>query len=153
MLFLKQTMRRLLLLMSLFGLKVKQLNSARRQIRRNGEGGGGGLGGHNPVAGFCDFRLCGQQKHQPHLSSHYRGVGKSIGRAFLSISPAPRGLDRTRLRQMIKMERHKQCQKLGGSGNADLRPPQGVTSQTLYIYVVVNFLSQVIFIFPLFQLR
>ena len=59
MLFLKQTVRRLLLLMSLFGLKIKQLNSARRQIRRSGEGGGGGgLGGHNPVAGSCDFRLC-----------------------------------------------------------------------------------------------
>ena len=45
MLFLKQTVRRLLLLMSLFGLKVKQLNSARRQIRRNGDEGGGGSGG------------------------------------------------------------------------------------------------------------
>ena len=38
-------MRRLLLLMSLFGLKVKQLNSARRQIRRNGDEGGGGEAG------------------------------------------------------------------------------------------------------------
>ena len=39
------------------------------------------------------------------------GLDKSIGRAFL-IFPAPHGPDRTRLRQMNKMERHKRCQRL-----------------------------------------
>ena len=39
------------------------------------------------------------------------GLDKSIGRAFL-ISPAPHGPDRTRLRQMNKMARHKRCQRL-----------------------------------------
>ena len=56
MLFLKQTMRRLLLLMSLFGLKVKQLNSARRQIRRNGEGGGW-FGGTQPCGRFLRLQV------------------------------------------------------------------------------------------------
>ena len=66
-------------------------------------GGGGGAEGHNPVAGSSDFRLCTQQKHKPHLLPQ---EDKSIGRAFL-ISPAPHGLDRTRLRQMNKMAGHK----------------------------------------------
>ena len=39
------------------------------------------------------------------------GLDKSIGRAFL-IFPAPHGPDRTRLRQMNKMARHKRCQRL-----------------------------------------
>ena len=28
------------------------------------------------MAGSSDFRLCAQQKHKPHLSPHYRGVGQ-----------------------------------------------------------------------------
>ena len=74
--------------------------------------------------------------HSKNTSLTYRpsivGWDKSIGRDFL-ISPAPHRLDRTRLRQMNKMARHKQCQKLGGSRNADLTAPQGVTPQTLLI--------------------
>ena len=83
-----------------------QLNSSQRQIRPittrwcNKGGGGGAEGGQSPVGGFSDFRLCAQQKRKD----------KSIGRAFL-ISPAPQRLDRTRLRQMDKMARHKQCQR------------------------------------------
>ena len=45
----------------------------------------------------------------------------------------PFGLDRTRLRKINKIARHKQCQKLGGSRNADLTATQGVTPKTLYI--------------------
>ena len=55
--------------------KVTQLNSARRQIRQLLQDGVI-RGGHSPVAGSSDFRLCAQQKHKPHLSPHYRGVGQ-----------------------------------------------------------------------------
>ena len=71
------------------------------------------------MAGSIDFRLCAQQKHKPHLSPQYRGVRQEYWQSLL-ISPASHGLDRTRLRQMNKMARHKQSQKLGGSRNADL---------------------------------
>ena len=95
--------------------KVTQLNGARRQIRQLLQDGVI-RGGHSPVAGSSDFRLCAQQKHKPLLSPQRRTgwIGQDI-------------------RQMNKMARHKQCQKLGGSRNADLTAPQGVTPQTLLI--------------------
>ena len=55
--------------------KVTQLNSTRRQIRQLLQDGVL-RGGHSPVAGSSDFRLCAQQKYKPHLSPNYRGVGQ-----------------------------------------------------------------------------
>ena len=74
---------------------------------------------------ICDFRVMRTRYTSP-IAPHRGGEDKGIGRAFL-ISPAPHGLDRKRLRQRYKMARQKQCQKLGGSCNADLTEPQGVT--------------------------
>ena len=82
--------------MSLFRLRyagkgITQLNGARRQIRQLLQDGvirGGGGGGHSPVAGSSDFRLCAQQKHTPHVSLHYRGVGQDY---WQSLSYLPSG--------------------------------------------------------------
>ena len=83
--------------------------------------------GHSPVAGSSDFQLCTQQKHKLHLSLHSRGVGQEYWQSLFYLPSAARAIDWTRLRQMNKMGRHKQCQKLGRSHNADLTAPQGVT--------------------------
>ena len=68
-----------------------------------------------------------------HLLPHYHGVGQEYWQS-LSYLPSAARLDRTRLRQMNEMARHKQRQKLGGSHNPDLTTPQGVTPQTLLIH-------------------
>ena len=102
-----------------------------------------GGGGHSPVAGSSDFTLCAQQKHKPHLSLQNRGVRREYWQSLSYLrSPAPHGLDRTRLRQMNKMARHKQCQKLRGSRSADFTAPQGVTPQTLLIYNTTKLLQR-----------
>ena len=41
------------------------------------------------MAGSSDFRLCTQQKHKPHLSPHYRGVGQEY---WQSLSYLPTNL-------------------------------------------------------------
>ena len=97
--------------------------------------------GDNPVAGSSDFRLCAQQKYKPHLSPHYRGVGQEYGQS-LSYLPSASRVGWTRLRQMNKMARDKQCQKLGGSRNADLTAPHGVTPQTLLIHNTTKLLQR-----------
>ena len=43
---------------------------------------------------------------------------------------------------MNKMARHKQCQKLVGSRNADSTAPQGVTPQTLLIQNTTKLLQR-----------
>ena len=69
--------------------KVTQLNSARRKNKTittrwcN-------KGGHSPVAGSSDFRLCAQQKHKPHLSPHYRGVGQEYWQSLSYLPSAAR---------------------------------------------------------------
>ena len=57
--------------------------------------------------------------------AHNKNTPLPWGRTRVLLEPF--GLDRTRLRQMNKMTRYKQCQKLVGSGNADSTAPQGVT--------------------------
>ena len=87
-------------------------------------------GVHSPVAGYNDFQLCA--KNNTSLTYHPTTVGLD-NEYWQSLSYVPStvyGLDVTRLRQRNKMARHKQLQKLGGSHNADLIAPQGVTCQT-----------------------
>ena len=75
-------------------IKVTQLNSARRQIRQLLQDGVI-RGGHSPVAGSSDFRLCAQQKHKPHLSPHYRGVGQAYWQSLSYLpSAAQAGSDK-----------------------------------------------------------
>ena len=69
--------------------KVTQLNSTRRQIRQFLQDGVI-RGGHSPVAGSSDFRLCAQQKHKPHLSPHYRGVGQEYWQSLSHLPSAAR---------------------------------------------------------------
>ena len=73
------------------------------------------------IPGSSNFRLCAQQKQKPHLSPHYHGVGQEY---WQSLSYLP--IDARAGSDKIKA-------KLGGSRNADLTAPQGVTPQTLLI--------------------
>ena len=81
------------------------------------------------MAVYSDLMLCTQNN----TSLTYRplpwGRARVLAEPFLSPQPL-QGLDQTRLRQRNKMARHKQCQNLGGSRNADLTTPHGVTRQT-----------------------
>ena len=52
---------------------------------------------HSPVAGSADFWLCAQQKHKPHLSPHYRGVGQEHWQSLSYLPSAARaGSDKIR---------------------------------------------------------
>ena len=42
------------------------------------------------MAGSSDFRLCAQQKHKPHLSPHYRGVGQEYWQSLSYLPSAAR---------------------------------------------------------------
>ena len=54
-----------------------------------------GGGGHSPVAGSSDIRLCAQQKHKPHLSPHYRRVGQEYWQSLSYLpSAAQAGSDK-----------------------------------------------------------
>ena len=70
-------------------LRLTQLNSARRQIAQLLQDGVI-REGHSPVAGSSDFRLCAQQKHKPHLSPHYRGVGQVYWQSLSYLPSAAR---------------------------------------------------------------
>ena len=78
------------------------------------------------MAGYTDFGLCARKKKITRASLIARGVGQEYWQS-LSYLPVSYWLDRTRLRQRNKMAKNKQCKKLGGSRNADLTAPQGVT--------------------------
>ena len=80
-------------------------------------------------------------KIQPSLTPRYRGVRQEYGQS-LSYLPSASRVGWKRLRQMNKMARDKQCQKLGGSRNADLTAPQGVTPQTLLIHNTTKLLQR-----------
>ena len=63
---------------------------------------------------------------------------------FISYLPsaAQAESDKINLRQMNKMARHKQCQKLGENRNADTTVAQGVTPQTLLIHNTTKLLQR-----------
>ena len=110
---------------------------------RGGGGKRGGVGGTQPCGRVLRLQVMRTTKTPASFIVPLPwGRTRVLAEPFLISPQRLAGLDGTRLRQMSKMERHKQCQKLGGSRNVDLRPPQGVTSQTLYIHNTTKLLQK-----------